>query len=90
MSVKVNIHPLLYHITGDVSALEVSGNTVGECLEAMLARFPEARKVLFGKDGRLLNYVSIYVNGESAYPEELTRPVSDGDEIHVVLIITGG
>jgi len=38
----------------------------------------------------LLNYVEIYVNLESSYPEELAKPVRDGDELHTVLIIAGG
>ena len=90
MSVKLNIHPLLHHVTGDVAEIEVSGKTVGECLKAMLSRFPEARKVLLGKDGRLLNFIDVYVNGESAYPEELAKPVQDGDELHIVFAIAGG
>ena len=90
MSVKLNIHPLLYHITGDQEAIEVNGSTVGECLEVLVAQFPEVRKVLFGKDDQLLNYVDVYINGESTYPEELAKPVSDGDELHIVLIIAGG
>jgi molybdopterin converting factor small subunit len=45
--------------------------------------------MLFDKSGNLLNYVDIYVNGESSYPEELAKPVKDGDEIHITLIIAG-
>jgi len=38
----------------------------------------------------LLNYVDIYVNQESSYPEELAKPVKDGDELHITMIIAGG
>lgn len=34
--------------------------------------------------------INIYVNGESAYPEELAKPVKDGDELTIDLIIEGG
>ncbi len=90
MSVKINIHPVLYHFTNDQDVVEVNGSTVGQCLEQLVAQFPEVKKGLFGKDGKLLNYVDIYVNGESAYPEELAKPVEDGDELHLVLILAGG
>ena len=39
---------------------------------------------------QLLSYIDIYVNRESAYPEELNKPVKDGDELHIVIIIGGG
>ena len=90
MSVKINIHPTLYHFTNEQDIVEVNGSTVGQCLEQLVAQFPAIRTGLFGKDGKLLNYVDIYVNGESAYPEELAKTVKDGDELHIVLIIAGG
>ena len=42
------------------------------------------------KDGALLDYVTVYVNGESAYPEELARSVNDGDELYIERMIAGG
>ena len=90
MSVRIIIHPLLYHVTNNQEVIEVNGSTVGECLKEFVAHFPETNKVLFDNDGNLLGYVDIYVNGESAYPEELAKPVKDGDELHIVLIIAGG
>ena len=90
MSIKLNIHPVLYHFTNDQDTIEVNGGTVGECLKQLVAQFPESKQGLFDKDGKLLSYVDIYVNGESAYPEELVKPVKDGDELHIVLTIAGG
>ncbi len=90
MSVKINIHPVLQHFTSDQDVVEVGGHTVGDCLKELVARFPEVRQGLFDKDGKLLNYVDVYVNGESAYPEELARSVRDGDELHLVMVIAGG
>ena len=90
MSININIHPILYHFTNDQEVIGVTGSTVGKCLEQLVTRFPEIKKGLFDEDGRLLGYVDIYVNGESAYPEELARPVSDGDKLHIVLTIAGG
>lgn len=90
MSVRVNIHPRLYQFTGDQAVAEVRGNTVGQCLDDLVRQFPEIKKGLFGKDGKLLNYVDIYVNLESSYPEELSKPVREGDELHITLLIGGG
>ena len=90
MSVKINIHPFVSHLTNDQEVVEVNGSTVGQCLEQLVAQFPELRKWLFGKNGKLSNLIDIYVNQESAYPEELAKPVKDGDEIHIIVIISGG
>jgi molybdopterin converting factor small subunit len=90
MSVRINLHPNLYQFTNDQVIVEVKGGTVGECVNQLVKRFPRVKSMLFDKSGNLLNYVDIYVNGESSYPEELAKPVKDGDEIHITLIIAGG
>ena len=70
--------------------VEVSGSTVGECLNRLVDQFPGVKESLFAKDGKLNHIVEIYVNLESSYPEELAKPVKDGDELHLVIIIVGG
>jgi molybdopterin synthase sulfur carrier subunit len=90
MSVKVNIHPVLRYMTNGQKVVEVEGKTVGECIKQLVAEFPGIESALFNKDGRLLSYIEVYVNHESSYPEELKKKVKSGDEIHIVLMITGG
>ena len=90
MGISVNIHPSLRHLTNEQDVAQVNGNTVGQCLEQLVAQFPDIEKGLFTKDGALLNYVTVYVNGESAYPEELAKSVRDGDELYIVMMIAGG
>ncbi len=87
---KINISPILYQYTSDRSTAEVDGDTVGQCLDHLVEQFPGSDKALFDKNGKLLNYVDIYVNEESAYPEELVKLVETGDELHIVLTIAGG
>lgn len=88
--VKVNVHPSLSHLTGGQQVVQVKGNNVGQCLDQVVARYPDIKGWLFGKNGKLNNVIEIYVNGKSSYPEELTMPVKDGDELHVAAIIIGG
>jgi len=90
VSAKINIHPFLSQHTNGQDVVEVNGSTVGQCLENLVARFPELRQWLFEKDGKLNRLVEIYVNMESSYPEELAKPVKDGDELHIIIIISGG
>jgi molybdopterin converting factor small subunit len=90
MSVNVNVHYFLPHLTNDQDVVEVKGNTISQCMEQLVARFPGAREWLFGKDGNLSNLIDVYVNQESVYPEGLAKPVKDGDEIRIIMMISGG
>ena len=90
MSIEINIHQALRHLTNKLSKVEVHGATVGECLNDLVRQFPGVKPKIFGKNGKLLNYIDIYVNQESSYPEELAKRVNDGDRLHITLIIAGG
>jgi molybdopterin synthase sulfur carrier subunit len=90
LSVKINLPFPLRHLINDQAVVEVSGNTIGQCLEQLVARFPRTRKRLLEKNGRLSRLIDIYVNGESTYPEELATAVKDGDELHIEVKISGG
>ncbi|MFH1624858.1 MAG: MoaD/ThiS family protein [Pseudomonadota bacterium] len=90
MSIKINIPPHSQHLIDNVGVVEVNGNTVGECLKHLVQKFPGIKTGLFNKDGKLFDYVDLYVNEESAFPEELAKPVKDGDELHIVMMIAGG
>jgi len=88
MGIKVRISSLLSQYSNNQRIAEVNGDTVGECLKHLVEQFPKLK--LFDKDGKLFAYLGIYVNGESAYPEELDKPVKDGDELSIILMIGGG
>ncbi len=90
MSIKINIPPYLRSYTNNVEVVEVNGSTVGECLSHLFKQFPDIEKALFDKDGKLHSYIDVYINNESAYPEELAKPVQDGDELRILYIISGG
>ncbi len=90
MAVTVKIPQFLEQFTGNERAIEVDGSTVGECLRNLVKKFPEAQKELFDKNDDILYYIDIYLNDESTYPDTLAKPVEDGDEISVVLMLSGG
>ncbi len=90
MSIKVNLPSHLHSFTGGQSVAEVTGRTVGECLNDLVRQFPGIERAIFDKQGQLLNYVDVYVNRESSYPEELAKPVKDGDELHITLFVIAG
>ncbi len=89
MSIKVNIHPSLQYVADNKESVDVDGNTVGECFKNLVAEYPGLNEWLFEGE-KLSKYIDIFVNDESAYPEELAKPVKDGDEIHLLMQIAGG
>jgi molybdopterin converting factor small subunit len=90
MAVKVHIHTTHRQFTNGLEVVTVEGSTVGECLSLLIKQFPGMEKALFAKKDKLLNNVEVYVNHSSAYPNELIKPVKDGDEIHLIVMLAGG
>lgn len=90
MSIEIKITPAFLRFTNNQRSAEVTGSTVGECLDHLVKQFPDLKQALFDRKGKLQRYLDIYVNGASAYPEELTKPVKDGDKLHIVMVIAGG
>ncbi len=90
MAVQVHIHATHRQFTNGLEVVEVEGKTVGECLGQLVKQFPGMEKALFTRKDKLLNIVEVYLNHASAYPNELVKPVKEGDEIHLVLMLAGG
>jgi len=90
MSIKVRLHPILQNLAGGQEVVEVTGHTTGECLENLEGRFPVIKQLIRDKRGQLRRYCEILVNSESTYPNELTTPVKDGDQIDIVVFFAGG
>lgn len=90
MSVTIGIHKTHRQHTGGLEMVEVDGRTVGECLNALVRKYPGMKTVLFEAGGKLNRLIEIYLNMKSTYPDELVKPTRDGDEIHITLLLSGG
>ncbi len=90
MGINVHIHQAHRDATDGKSVVETRGNNVAECLKNLMGIYPGMKDILFDKKRKLRNTIEIYVNQESAYPDELKKTVSDGDEIHLIFMIAGG
>lgn len=83
--------PLIFrHLTNGLNVIEVEGNTVEDCLKSLIKRFSDMEEVLFDKKGRVHNGIEIYLNGKTAFPDELVKPVKAGDEMVISLVLAGG
>jgi len=90
MSVKMSISQAVPEYSPPEQLPEVNGKTVKECLDELVKKSPNLERWLFDEKGELHEYLDIYLNKESTYPDLLTKPVKDGDELHILCIIGGG
>ena len=90
MMVNVKLSLLLRKFTNGEETVQASGTTLEECLRDLETRYPGIGSWLYDKQGELKRQVWLFLNGERIHPEEITRPVRDGDELSVVLAIAGG
>lgn len=90
MPVKIHIHITHRQFTNGQDVVTAEGTTVGECLNHLIKQFPGMEKALFAKKDKLLNVVEVFVNHAAAFPNELTKPVKDGDEITLLVMLAGG
>jgi molybdopterin converting factor small subunit len=73
-----------------LEVVSVEGNTVGECLSHLVQQYAGMEKALFAKKDKLRNVVEVFLNHATAYPNELAKPVKDGDEITLLVMLAGG
>ncbi|MCP3871729.1 MAG: MoaD/ThiS family protein [Desulfobacteraceae bacterium] len=90
MSIKIHLHITHRQHTDGQKTVETEGTFVGEALNNFVVQYPGMKNELFDKKGKLLHYIEIYLNKESAYPGELEKPLKDGDEIQIITFLAGG
>jgi molybdopterin converting factor small subunit len=90
MGIKINLHATHRSHADGLAVVETEGNTVGDCLDDLIAQYPRLKEKLFDSNGKLRNTIDIYLNLESTYPEELKKRVKPGDEIHLTILLAGG
>ena len=91
MAVKVMIPTPLRAYTDKLEAIELEGNTVAELLSNLAERYEPLKKHLFNDEGKLRNFVNVYVNDEDVrYLSREETPLKDSDVVSIVPSIAGG
>jgi sulfur-carrier protein adenylyltransferase/sulfurtransferase len=91
MSNTINIPTPLRPFTDKKEAVEVSGATVGELLSDLTTRYEGLRKHLYADNGKLRNFVNVYLNDEDIrYLQREATPVKAGDTLSIVPSVAGG
>jgi len=91
MANTIHIPTPLRPLTDKKESVEVSGGTVGELLADLTRRYEGLRKHLYTEDGRLRNFVNVYLNDEDIrYLQREQTPVKPGDSLSIVPSVAGG
>jgi sulfur-carrier protein adenylyltransferase/sulfurtransferase len=91
MALKVLLPTALRHLVGNQDEVVLTGKTVAEVMNDLVNTFPELKKHLFNNEGKLRNFVNVYVNDEDVrYMQEENTPVREGDTVSIVPSIAGG
>jgi molybdopterin converting factor small subunit len=90
MSVEIVIPSIFARYSDNKLDFNVKARTVGEALRELGKQSPGLKALLFEKEDKLSRSFDVFVNGESTYPETLTKPVKDGDKLNIVMLIYGG
>jgi adenylyltransferase/sulfurtransferase len=91
MANTIHIPTPLRPFTDKKESVDVSGATVGELLADLTTRYDGLRKHLYADDGRLRNFVNVYLNDEDIrYLQREDTPVKPGDSLSIVPSVAGG
>ena len=91
MTVTVSIPTPLRSFTAGQDSIQLAGDTVGQVLDGLLATHNGLKRHLLQEDGRLRNFVSLYLNEtDIRHLASTATPVQSGDVLTIVPSIAGG
>lgn len=82
--------PLRTYAEGQTE-VPVAGETVGEAMQELTARFPALHPHLFNGNGQLRPFVNLFLNDENIRDlQGLETPISTDDRLMLIPSIAGG
>jgi molybdopterin converting factor small subunit len=90
MSVEIELSSAFAMFTNDVLNVSTEGKTVREALCDLVTQFPKLQKMLLNTNGDLQQTYDYFINGQSVFPRDMSRPLKDGDKLNVLYLIHGG
>ncbi len=91
MPVTIQIPTALRKFVGENGSVSVEAKTVGEAMQALTTQHASLRQHLYSADGKLRNFVRIYLNDEDIGALQKTdTPVKSGDTLMIVPAVAGG
>ena len=87
----VVIPPAYQGATGGATEVEVDGDSILKCLEAVDARYTGFKALVVAPGGVTHHFVKLFLNGEQLDGKgALDEKVAEGDRVEVLSAIAGG
>ncbi len=91
MSIKIIIPTALRQYAENRDSVKLSGQNIGELLDNLMPKFPDMKKQLSTEDGKIRNFVNVYVNDDDIrYLENSETQLKEGDVISIIPSVAGG
>ena len=87
---SVSVPPAYQGPTRGEAMLQVQGDTVRACLEAVEVKYPGFLAQIFDEQGDLHRFVKLFLNEEPVEQAQLGLTVTPDDEVAIVAAIGGG
>ena len=88
---SVRIPPVLRQSTGGAKRIEVSGSTVGEVIESLVAAHPGIAPQLLDGSGGPNRFVNVFLNEtDIRHLQALETPTADNDTLVLLPAMAGG
>ncbi len=89
--ISVRLPTVLRPQANGQSSVNVTGSTVGEVVDGLVADYPDLESNLLDDGGAVRKFINIYLNDEDIrFLEKLETPVVQGDEVAILPAVAGG
>ena len=87
---QVEVPPRYRGPPGGVGLVEVEGETVRSCIEAVESEYPGFRELILDPEGNVRRFVSLCVNGDAIERAAVDTPIANGDRVQILAAVAGG
>lgn len=91
MAVTITIPTALRQYAGGQASLTLEAETVGTLLHGLVETYPDLGRHLFNEQGKLRNFVNVYVGDEDIrYLDGEETRLQGGETVSIIPAIAGG
>jgi len=87
---RVKIPPPYRGPTRGKAVIEVAGESVRACVEAVEVEYPGIAELVFDPSGGVQPFVTLFINGDEIARNEAEASVGSDDEVEILAAIAGG
>jgi len=87
---EVEVPPRYRGPTHGRPLIEVDAASVRGCIDAVEARYPGFRELIFDQRGDLRRYVRLFLNGDALAADEVDAQVGESDRVQILAARAGG